>query len=463
MPGGTNGDVLVLRHLANGDVLVGGTFTTLLGVPANRIARWNGSTVIPLGSGVDAAVRDAIELPNGDLIVGGAFTTAGGVAANYLARWDGGQWSSLGTGPGTQVWCVAARPNGEIYAGVSAVDRVRRWNGTAWSGIGVAPFPLATLPVSAMHTLPNGDIVMSGSYLVPQPGGYRDMAIWDGTTLHPMPGLGIGTPSQASGQAARFVTLRDGTLTAVGAWTGWMVVQWIGGTWTGMPGAFAAFGGANDMCELPDGDLVLCGGFFYIGPNQLARGVVRRHNGAWGPFGSGITGGAWTLLPLPSGEVVVGGSLSVVDGQPAQSLALLVPTCPATANSAGNGCIGSGGLLTLKPLSLPYCSSIQRSRATGLPPNAIGVGILGYTVMAVPLSTLLPQGIAGCNLRTSPDALTLLLPNGGAVETALAIPNLPALVGAVLQQQVASVELGAGGAITAVAVTNVLALTIGSF
>lgn len=460
LPGGTNGDVTVLRRLGNGDVLVAGDFTTLLGVPANRIARWNGATVTPLGGGLNARVRTALELPNGDIVVGGAFTTAGGAAIAQLARWDGVTWSAFGPGPGGEVFSVAARPNGEIYAGTMVADRVRRWDGVAWSGIGVAQAPIPW-PVMAMHTLPSGDLVLSGQYLLTAPGTYYDMVRWDGTTLHGMPGLGLNPLPSGYGQ--RFVTLRDGTLCAVGGWTAAMIVQWIGGTWTPMPGAVSAVGAAADLCELPDGDLVMCGGFFYIGLNPAARGVVRRHNGVWGPFGSGITGAALCLLPLPSGEVVVGGSMTVVDGQPAQGLALLVPTCPAAATLSGAGCVGSGGPLALAATSLPYCGSVQRSRATGLPANAFGVGMLGYAGIALPLSALLPQGLAGCSLLASPDALTVLSVSGGAVVTTIAVPNVQALVGTVLHQQVASIELGVGGTIAAVATTNALTLTIGSF
>jgi hypothetical protein len=462
LPGGTNGAVHVLRRLANGDILVAGAFTTLLGVPANRIARWNGATVAPLGSGLDGAVHDAIELPNGDLVVGGAFTSAGGASAPNVASWNGNTWSGFGAGPGGTVACLATRPNGELYAGTAVVDRVRRWDGTAWSGIGIPSFPFPfILPVGAMHTLPNGDLVLSGQFLLFAPGAAFDMVRWDGTTLHGMAGLGASP--QPTGFGSRFVTLRDGTLCGVGGWTGSMIVQWLGGTWVPLPGAFAAFGGAFDLCELPDGDLVMCGNFFYVGSNTQARGIVRRHNGVWGPFGSSLTDGVRTLLPLPSGEVLVGGSMTVVDGQPAQGLAMLVPTCPAAAAPYGSGCSGSGGALALTATSLPYCGGPQSSRATGMPPNAIGIGMLGYSSLALPLAAVLPQALPGCTLLASPDDLTLLLPNGGTVTTTLAVPNVPALVGATLRQQVASVEIAPNGAITAIGTTNGLALTIGSF
>lgn len=462
VPVGTNGPVHELLRLQNGDILLVGDFTSALGIAANRIARWNSSTIVPLGSGLNGLVRDALELPNGDLVVGGTFTTAGGAPAGGLARWDGSSWSSIGTGPGADVWSIAVRPNGDILVGTSHVDRVRRWNGVAWSGIGLSPSPFVSLPVWAVHTMPNGDVVMSGEYLVAVPGGFRDMARWDGTSVHAMPGLGSGSTTGLSGHAIRFATLQDGTLCAAGAWTSMSVVQWTGTTWTFVPGTQVALGGALDLSQLPNGDWLLGGGFLYIGPDQSARGIVRRQAGTWAPFGGGVTGGARSFLPLPGGEVLVGGELTVVDGQPANNLALLVPTCPATATVAGSGCTGSGGPLLLAATSLPFCGATQRSVATGLPANAIGVGILGYTPLALPLNALLPQALPGCLLLASPDDLTLLPPNGGSVATSLVVPNAPTLVGIVLQQQVASVELGVGSAITAIGTTNALQLTIGS-
>ncbi len=352
VPIGANGDIRLLRRLANGDILVAGDFTSLLGVPANRIARWNGTTVAPLGSGLNGVVHDAIELPNGDLVVGGTFTTAGGAPIPHIARWNGTTWSGFGPGPGAPVTCLAARPNGEIYAGAAVVDRVRRWDGTSWSGIGVPPFPWPgiVLPVWAMHTLPNGDLLLSGWSVVTTPGAFHCVARWDGTTLHAMPGLG----PLSQGGAARFVARRDGTLLAVGDFLGMLLLQWDGSTWTQVPGAYSAFGGASDVCELPDGDLVLCGPFSYVGSDPQARGIVRRHNGVFERIGAGITDGARTLLPLPSGEVLVGGNMTVVDGQPANGLALLVPTCPAAATPYGKACSGSGGALALTATSLPY-------------------------------------------------------------------------------------------------------------
>jgi hypothetical protein len=82
-----NSWVYALTTLPNGDLIAGGDFTTAGGVPANRIARWNGSAWSALGSGMNSDVYALTTLPSGDLIAGGGFTTAGGVVAPYIARW----------------------------------------------------------------------------------------------------------------------------------------------------------------------------------------------------------------------------------------------------------------------------------------------------------------------------------------------------------------------------------------
>ena len=67
-------------------LVVGGYFTTAGGVSANYIARWNGATWQPLGSGMNSDVL-ALTVYNGELVVGGWFTTAGGRVSAYWARW----------------------------------------------------------------------------------------------------------------------------------------------------------------------------------------------------------------------------------------------------------------------------------------------------------------------------------------------------------------------------------------
>ena len=126
------------------NLYAGGYFTTAGGVPANYIAKWDGSAWSALGSGMNGIClcaggeRDqslrwgrvhhggrgagqlhrqmgrqrlvglglgderqrvyALAVSGTNLYAGGGFTTAGGVPANYIAKWDGSAWSALGSG-----------------------------------------------------------------------------------------------------------------------------------------------------------------------------------------------------------------------------------------------------------------------------------------------------------------------------------------------------------------------------
>jgi hypothetical protein len=116
----------------------------------------------------------------------------------------------------------------------------------------------------------------------------------------------------------------------------------------------------------------------------------------------------------------------------------------------------------LTATSLPWTGSTFTSLATGMPNNALVLGVLGLSAVSVPLPLILPQGVAGCTLLASPDHLDLLLPSGGSVALQFAIPNTVVVAGQIVHQQVVPVELGAPG-ITALTSSNALAMTVGTF
>jgi hypothetical protein len=130
--------VWALCVLANGDLLAGGTFDTAGGAPAANIARWNGTSWSPLGSGTNAAVHALAQLPSGDIVAGGEFFIAGGSSIRNLARWNGASWSTLGE-PDSRVWSLATLANGDLAVGgdfqhiAQAPGSFALWNGTSWT------------------------------------------------------------------------------------------------------------------------------------------------------------------------------------------------------------------------------------------------------------------------------------------------------------------------------------------
>ena len=123
-----------------------GSFSSAGGVPANRVAKWDGSSWSALGTGTSLSVRALAVFDDGagaELVVGGQFTSAGGTSASYIAKWDGSAWSPLGSGMQgpfglTQVTNLVVFDDGTgsaLYAGgifTSAggvgVGHIARWN-----------------------------------------------------------------------------------------------------------------------------------------------------------------------------------------------------------------------------------------------------------------------------------------------------------------------------------------------
>ena len=80
-------------------LVTAGTFTEAGGIPANNIARWDGTEWYSMGQGLlgefFTQVFDLVVF-DGDLIAGGWFNQAGGQPAGNLARWDGANWYDMG-------------------------------------------------------------------------------------------------------------------------------------------------------------------------------------------------------------------------------------------------------------------------------------------------------------------------------------------------------------------------------
>lgn len=140
MGGSTNDRIFALLHDGT-NLYAAGSFLSVSGVSASNIARWNGSTWSPLGTGVNNRVR-SLAYDGVNLYACGEFTTAGGVTAIGVAKWDGTSWSSLGDG--TNASALSLAHDGEylymggyfsIVSGVNA-NKIAKWDGMEWSEVG---------------------------------------------------------------------------------------------------------------------------------------------------------------------------------------------------------------------------------------------------------------------------------------------------------------------------------------
>src|SRR4030095_14335340 len=103
--------------------------------PANRIAKWDGSSWSPLGSGLDSGVSALAVYDDGGgpaLYAGGFFQTAGGGPAHFLAKWGATRGSALEREVTGSIRALAVFDDGggpALYAG-----------GQFWTAGGVGAF-----------------------------------------------------------------------------------------------------------------------------------------------------------------------------------------------------------------------------------------------------------------------------------------------------------------------------------
>jgi len=113
-----NDTIIALGFDSSGNLYASGYFTSVGGILANRIAKWNGTSWSALGMGLNLGIVNALACDSsGNLYAGGNYTTAGGVTANRIAKWDGTSWSALGRGLNGQVKALAFDSSGNLYVG----------------------------------------------------------------------------------------------------------------------------------------------------------------------------------------------------------------------------------------------------------------------------------------------------------------------------------------------------------
>jgi hypothetical protein len=182
-----------------GDALyAGGGFNSIGGVPCNNVAKWNGTTWSPLGSGVasvsNPAVQALLALPGpypglpSYLIAGGLFIQAGGVGAQGIAAWDGASWSSMGSTIGAAL-SLALFDDGagaRIYAGgvrsaVAAppLSEFQRFDPPSWVSVPGWSTPSPSNSIPALRTFDDG----SGTALYLSSSTGPQLRKFDGTAV----------------------------------------------------------------------------------------------------------------------------------------------------------------------------------------------------------------------------------------------------------------------------------------
>ncbi|HSC75657.1 MAG TPA: thrombospondin type 3 repeat-containing protein [Pseudomonadales bacterium] len=122
---GANSTVYATALQADGNILIGGNFTTVNGAVRNRIARLNANGSLDAGFGVgsNGTVYTVALQADGKILIGGDFTTFNSVARSRIARLnaDGSLDASfnVGSGANNTVYTAALQADGKINIGGS--------------------------------------------------------------------------------------------------------------------------------------------------------------------------------------------------------------------------------------------------------------------------------------------------------------------------------------------------------
>ena len=114
--------VFSLDEGLNQKTYIGGLFLNVNGVPRNRIARFNPDGTLDNnfdpGIGPNNTVNQVVELPNGKVLIAGLFTQYGGVPVKYIVRLNSdGTFDptfDTGEGPNSGIVSFLVQPDGKI-------------------------------------------------------------------------------------------------------------------------------------------------------------------------------------------------------------------------------------------------------------------------------------------------------------------------------------------------------------
>lgn len=289
-PNGGANDWVYASCIYNGELIVAGKFTSIGGVSANRIAKWNGSTWAPLGSGVNGKVW-ALTVYDGDLYVGGEFTMAGGITMDFIAKWNGSIWLDDLGDMGSIVSSLTVYNNKLIIGGyftdadgtpanhIVAFDDA---NGYVPLGAGLG----GTQGQVMALTVWNNQLVAGGFFTTAGGQPAAHIATWNGSTWSTL-GSGISGIVYA-------LSPYNGNLVAGGLFTGAggnpanHIASWNGSSWSafgsGMSGTFYQY----VFALIPYGGYLVAGGYFTHSNGIQTNGIARWDGSTWSPLGSGL-------------------------------------------------------------------------------------------------------------------------------------------------------------------------------
>lgn len=353
---GTNGTVYAMLYdNATGSLYIGGDFTMVGTVPANRIARWDGSTWSALGTGMNNTVRALSFTPftGTSVVAAGDFTVAGGNPANRIALWNGASWTNPFAAGMNDIICaltpytyftsnyLAAGGNFTTAGGIGT-NRLAVWNGSTWAamgpGVNDTVFALQFPGPLTNYLYVGGSFTLAGAANAKRVAAFYPFGF--------IGSLGVGIDDGAVYALAYYngFLYAGGSFTLIGGTSFSRMARW-NGNWS-----FVGTGTNNTVYSFyqsstvqPGSTILIVGGLFTNAGGVGANSIATWNGTTWGTLGTGMTGGSPTNVRVArdfratlaaSGNFTTAGSVSsnniALWGAVPVAPTLLSPACGAT-------------------------------------------------------------------------------------------------------------------------------------
>ncbi len=168
-----NANVYSAALQADGKIVIGGAFTTVAGVPCNRIARLKADGTLDPGFSVNlnGAVYAVVIQSDGKILISGTFTTVGVTTRNRIARLnaDGTLDTNFNPNAGGTCYTMALQPDGKIVVGgtfttVGGTTRNNLARLKADGTLDTAFNPNASSTVNCIALQPDGKLLVGGTF-----------------------------------------------------------------------------------------------------------------------------------------------------------------------------------------------------------------------------------------------------------------------------------------------------------
>jgi uncharacterized delta-60 repeat protein len=351
-PNPAGGLLLTIALQADGKVLTGGHFTTLApnggaAVTRNGIARLESDGRLdrtldlgPISGGTAGIAATAVQV-DGKILIGGLFTTVLGVPRNNIARLnsDGTLDSVFDPNASGTVYSIALQADGKVLAGGEFTSiggqtrrRISRLNAT--TGLADALDPNASDTVYSIALQTDGKILVGGLFNGPNSIGGQSrnyIARLDAAT-----GLADSFDPNANDFVSGITVQADGRILVGGGFSG---PNSIGGqarsciarldATTGLADSFdpSANNSVFSIAIGPGGKILASGAFLTIGGqtrHRLAR--LDPSTGSADSFNPNANNSIFSIAVQADGKVLAGGNFTNIGGQPRNYVARLDAT-----------------------------------------------------------------------------------------------------------------------------------------